>query len=183
MYKACVQDGNNLRHKMKHKSKQGAWIEQTWIKPDELVDTLYSWHVPIGNKHRSIREMDRYARDFFVGGVSKRLLIRKMILYACYDCRNRQVSPHPTHRSHAPDLPPLAKLVVDTVNLKELACGKYRVLVTGVDWKTKMAFTTPVESKEASSVIYSFKKWFLNLSRKPLIIQTDNGTEFLAAAT
>jgi hypothetical protein len=56
------------------------------------------------------------------------------------------------------------------VNLKELSCGKYKYLVNGVDWKTKMAFSTAVETKEAVCVVKSLKKWFLNPSRKPVTI-------------
>lgn len=139
--------------------------------------------MPIGDKHRSVRAMEKYAINFYVGGISKRLLIRKLILVACFDCRNRITLPQSTHKGHAPDVPPGHKLVVDMVDLKDSACGKYRYLVTGVDWKTKLAFTTPVENKEAESVVKAFKKWFLSPSRKPVTMQTDNGREFTAAAT
>ena len=55
---------------------------------------------------------------------------------------------------------------------------KIKYLLTGIDIFSKYAWVVPLKSKQGQELVKSFQK-ILSSGRKPVKLQTDQGTEFL----
>ena len=68
----------------------------------------------------------------------------------------------------------------DLVDLQNLIrCNKgYKYLLTCIDIFSKYAFVLPLKTKQGQELVKAFQK-IISTGRKPINLQTDQGTEFL----
>jgi len=59
--------------------------------------------------------------------------------------------------------------------------NSYRYLLTCIDIFTKRAWAIPLRSKTGKEVTAAFRKILASSDRRPRMLQTDKGTEFLNA--
>ena len=67
--------------------------------------------------------------------------------------------------------------LVDLHNLSRYNRG-YKYLVTCIDVFSKYAFVLPLKTKQGQELVKAFQK-IISTGRKPINLQTDQGTEFL----
>ena len=67
--------------------------------------------------------------------------------------------------------------LVDLRNLSRYNKG-YKFLLTCIDIFSKYAFVLPLKTKQGQELVKAFQK-ILSTGRKPIKLQTDQGTEFL----